>query len=141
MELSLGLYLSSFISLGLMTILSFFPFILLLPMGLGSFKIILSAALGLFLLISAFIAVGLYLASLTKSPLPAAMATLGTLGFFWAMGWAAPYLSERAGALAQGLAFTPRLGHFTLGLIDLNDLLYFLILTSLGLWLCRPLED
>jgi hypothetical protein len=57
------------------------------------------------------------------------------------MGWAAPYLSAKAGALAQGLAFAPRLNHFTLGLIDLNDQLYFIVLNFLALYLCRQKED
>jgi hypothetical protein len=80
---------------------------------------------------------GLALASLNPSPLAAALTSLGALASLWSLGWAAPYLPPWAAYLAQGLAIAPRLSHFALGLIDLNDVAYFLAMTGLSLWIAR----
>jgi ABC-2 type transport system permease protein len=137
-ELVLGHFLASLLILSLLTLLSFLPYLILIILGVGSLKLLLSAFLGFVLLISAFTAVGLSVSSLTKSPLASALCTLGILGVFWALGWAAPYLPEFLANLAQGLAFAPRLAHFTYGLLDINDVLYFLFLTFAGLSLTKP---
>jgi hypothetical protein len=76
---------------------------------------------------------GLMVSSHIRAPMASALTTLGFLGFMWAIGWAAPYLPGAASSLVQGLAFGPRLSHFTLGLVDLNDVLYFIILTLAAL--------
>jgi ABC-2 type transport system permease protein len=138
LEMVIGLFLQAFLSLALLTALSFLPFVVLIFLGVGSIKLLLCASLGFFLLISAFVSVGLAVSSWTESPLAAALSTLGILGILWALGWAAPYLSEGAAFLIQGLAFGPRLSHFALGLIDLNDVLYFAILSLSSLALARP---
>jgi hypothetical protein len=56
----------------------------------------------------------------------------------WSLGWAAPYLPPWAAYLAQGLAFAPRLSHFALGLIDFNDVIFFVGVTVLATWAGRP---
>jgi ABC-2 type transport system permease protein len=141
LEIVLGHYLAALLSLCLLTILSCLPYIILIFLGVGSLKLLLASLIGFIMLISAFVSVGLAVSSVTNSPLASALTTLGVLGVFWAMGWAAPYLPELPASLAQGLAFAPRLAHFTLGLIDLNDAVYFLVLTFAGLYLCRPVTD
>jgi ABC-2 type transport system permease protein len=141
LEMALSHYLSSLGSLTLLTLLSLPPYLILVFLGAGSLKILITSLLGFILLISAFVSVGLAVSSFCGGPVSSALCTLGALGLFWAMGWAAPYLPEFPAALAQGLAFAPRLAHFTLGLIDLNDCFYFLCLTLGGLWLARPSLD
>jgi ABC-2 type transport system permease protein len=137
LEIFLGYFFAAFLTLALLTVLSFLPFVILIILGVGSVKLLIASALGFFLLIAAFVSVGLCVSAYAASPLASALCTLGLLGIFWALGWAAPYLSENAAILVQGLAFAPRLSHFTLGLIDLNDILYFLTLAMSGLALAR----
>jgi ABC-2 type transport system permease protein len=139
-ELTLGLHLAACASLGLLALLGLAPFVLLMFLGVGVVKTMLVAVLGLALLIAAFSALGLAAASLCRTPMAAALTTLGILGVMWALGWAAPYLPAKAGTLLQGLAFGPRLYHFTRGLIDLNDVIYFLALAAAGLFLARPVR-
>jgi ABC-2 type transport system permease protein len=140
-EIVLGHYLASLMSLSLLALLSLLPYLILIALGVGGFKLLVTSLLGFVLLISAFVSVGLAVSSLTRSPLASAVGTLGVLGVFWALGWAAPYLPDTLAALAQGLAFAPRLGHFTLGLLDINDCLYFLALSAGALYLTRAAED
>jgi ABC-type transport system involved in multi-copper enzyme maturation permease subunit len=128
-ELTLGLYASALASLSLLALLGLAPYALLLAMGVGSPALLLSSAIGLVLAVSAFAGLGLAVGSLTRKPVATALTTLGVLGFLWAVGWAAPYLQGHAHAAAKALALGPRLARFTLGLVDLNDALYFLALT------------
>ncbi|MDR2352548.1 MAG: ABC transporter permease [Deltaproteobacteria bacterium] len=137
-EIVLGHFLGAFASLVLLTLLSFLPYGILICLGVGSLKLLLISALGFILLIAAFVSVGLAVSSITGSPLSSALCTLGIFVILWALGWAAPYLSETLAILVQGLAFAPRLEHFNLGLLDLNDVLYFLTLTVVGLCLTKP---
>ncbi|MDR1083528.1 MAG: hypothetical protein LBP22_01410 [Deltaproteobacteria bacterium] len=140
-ELIFGQYIAAVTALGLLTLLSLLPFFVIWLMGAGSLTVLLTSVLGLSLIISSFVSVGLALASLTSSPLASALTTLGILALLWALGWAAPYLPVWASVLVQGLAVEPRFSHFTLGLIDLNDVLYFLVLTALCLKTGRPLAE
>jgi ABC-2 type transport system permease protein len=137
-ELVLGHYLSAFLSISLLALLALLPYLILMAAGVGSVGVLLCSLLGFLLLISAFVGLGLAVSSLCRAQLPSALSTLGLLALLWALGWAAPFLPELPASLAQGLAFAPRLSHFTLGLLDLNDLLFFLCLTLAGLILAKP---
>ncbi|MDR2611582.1 MAG: hypothetical protein LBG06_01620 [Deltaproteobacteria bacterium] len=140
-EITLAHFLAGAGSMYLLALLSLPPFAALALLGTGSARLLLCGALGLLLVTLAFVATGLAVASAASSPSASALLTLGVLGVFWAAGWAAPYLPSGAAYLIQGLAFAPRLSHFAAGFIDLNDVLYFLVLTLAGLWLARPFPD
>ncbi|MDR1165567.1 MAG: hypothetical protein LBO66_06785 [Deltaproteobacteria bacterium] len=140
-EIVLGHFGASLGSLALLLLLSALPFALALAMGVGTLKLLAVAFLGLILLGSAFTAVGLAVASRTRAPFAAALATLGILSVLWGAGWAAPYLADLAAALVQGLSFGPRVERFSLGLINFNDVFYFLCLTAMGLGLAQPFEE
>jgi ABC-2 type transport system permease protein len=139
--LILGLFLSASASLALLALLGLAPFVLLLSMGVGSLRLLASSAIGLACLVSSFAALGLAVGSFVRRPMATALVSLGLIGFMWAMGWAAPYLPSPAAALLQGLAFGPRLGHFTIGLVDLNDVLFFSVLTLGALFLAQPVRS
>jgi ABC-type transport system involved in multi-copper enzyme maturation permease subunit len=140
-ELALGLHLAAAASLAILAALGLAPFLALMAMGVGGWGALGASLLGLAMAAAAFPAVGLAVGALARTPLAAALATLGTLGLLWAMGFAAPYLPAGAGALIQGLAFGPRLARLAAGLLDLGDAAYFLALTAGGLWLAKPVRD
>jgi ABC-2 type transport system permease protein len=138
LELVLGHFIAACLSLILLTFLALLPFVILIILGVGSLKLLFCAFLGFTLLIASFVAVGLMVSSWTATPLASALATLGILALFLSMGWAAPYLSHSIAYVIMGLAFGPRLSHFAIGLLDLNDIVYFLVLTIISLYLARP---
>ncbi|MDR1395726.1 MAG: ABC transporter permease, partial [Deltaproteobacteria bacterium] len=89
-EIVLAHFFSAFMILALMTVLSLLPFGIILFMGVGSAAVLLTSLAGFFLLIAAYTAIGLALASMTSSPLAAALTALGVLTFRWTLGLAAP---------------------------------------------------
>ncbi|MDR1045550.1 MAG: hypothetical protein LBP33_10605 [Candidatus Adiutrix sp.] len=132
-----GQYLAAWLSLCLLCLLALAPFAALLPLGVGTWPILLIAALALFFLASFFAAAGLWASAAFSSPVGAGLGTLGLLGLMWVLGWAAPYSDSGWGLIWQGLAFAPRVGRAVLGQADLNDFLFFVFLTLTALFNAR----
>jgi ABC-2 type transport system permease protein len=129
-----GHYLAALISLSVFILLALAPFLLLLLADVGSLRLLVCAALGLLALGAAFGAVGLMCSAASRSSVGAALASLGLGGLLWVLGWAAPYIGYgRLGELWQNLAFMPRIARFALGILNFNDLLFFVLLAFLAL--------
>lgn len=85
-------------------------------------------ATGLALMSAAFAAAGLFMSSLTRQPVVAAVAAFGLLLMLWIIDWAG-----QSGGAAQGselFAYLSLTGHFqsfAKGVVDTRDLAYFLI--------------
>lgn len=98
--------------------------------------------LGLLLLGLSFVACGLFISSLTESQVVAAIGTLGTLLMFWFMTWNEAATSP---PLLRALAQVSMFDHFepfARGVIDLDDLAYFVFFIAAFLFLTlRVLES
>lgn len=129
-----GHYVAALISLSIFIVLSLTPFLVLLLMDVGSPRLLLCAALGLWALGAALAALGLLCSAASRSSVGAALASLGLGGLLWVLGWAAPYLDGRWGELWQNLAFMPRIARFALGVLNFNDLFFFGLLALLALF-------
>lgn len=96
--------------------------------------------LGLLLLGAAFLAFGMWASSLTSSQLVAAVITYGGLLMLWILSGV-----DRSGALKEKLGDLSALAHLTnltKGVLDTQDIVYFVALTALFLFLtARVLES
>jgi ABC-2 type transport system permease protein len=98
--------------------------------------------LGLLLMGSAFLAVGLLASSLTENQVVAAFLTFGILLLFWVIGWSADYATGLAGRILSHLSIVEHYENFARGVIDTRDVLYYLNFTILALFLTlRSLES
>lgn len=91
--------------------------------------------LGLFLMGAAFLAIGLFISSLTESQVVAALITFFVLLLSWVVSWKA---GDLEGAGQQVLLYFSSVSHlvaFARGVVNLEDLVYFLSLIALGLFL------
>lgn len=80
----------------------------------------------LFLVGSAFIAIGLFMSSLTENQLAAAVATIGVLLFLLIMNFANSYIDLYAFRyVIDWLSVYARFQNFTQGIFDYNALLYY----------------
>lgn len=101
---------------------------------------ILTGYLGLLLLLSAFVALGLFASSLTENQIVAAVVTFGILLAFWVLGWGA----QQGGALGEVLEHLSIVGHldgFLQGTVALEDAAYYLSVTAFGLFLTHRVLD
>lgn len=86
---------------------------------------VLLGFLGFWLLGNAYLAVGVFISSLTKSPVVSALGTFSALIVFWIFDWTSAITD---GCWSRFFAELSPLGHyknFTLGILDLNDGVYF----------------
>ncbi|WP_020558062.1 ABC transporter permease subunit [Thiofilum flexile] len=125
-QIVLGKYLGLMIFiLIIIFMISLMPFSLALGANLdwGKFS---AAVLGLVLLLASFAAAGLFLSSLTKQPIIAAMSTFGLLLFLVVI-----YISGSSANSASSLfVYLSHFGHFSAfleGIFNTTDLIYYLL--------------
>jgi ABC-2 type transport system permease protein len=102
---------------------------------------IASGYLGLFLLGVSFIAMGLFFSALGDSQLVAGALTFGCGLLFLVIGWITPFVPGPAAAVLDELSMVRHLDAFSRGVIDTNDLVYYLNLTAFFLFMCARMLD
>ncbi len=91
---------------------------------------------GIILVGGVFLAIGLFISSLTQNQIIALAASIGVLLVLWLFQGAGQSFGSGGGAsLAQYLALAPHFDSFTSGNIRLNDLVYYLSLIVIALFL------
>ncbi|MBI2218293.1 MAG: ABC transporter permease subunit [Candidatus Rokubacteria bacterium] len=91
--------------------------------------------LGLLLLGAAFLAVGLFVSSLTENQIVAAIATFGALLALWIIGWSADSVGGTWGKVLSHLSIIEHFDSFAKGVLDTKDIVYYLNLTIVALFL------
>jgi ABC-2 type transport system permease protein len=103
---------------------------------------LLSGYLGLLLLGSSFLAVGILVSSLTENQIVASFSTFAILLGFWVIGWSADLVGGNWRGVFQYLSILEHLDSFGKGVIDTKDILYYLSVIALSLFLTlRSLES
>ena len=90
---------------------------------------LLAGYVGLWLLVAAFIACGLFLSALTDSQLVAGAATYGLLLFSWVITWNEAAVNEVTLHLLMPFSLFDRFYPFALGAIDTRDVTYLVLFT------------
>jgi ABC-2 type transport system permease protein len=123
-EIALGKYLgvTGFIAI-LLGLIALMP-LSLLAGGALDFGALCSGMLGLFLLLSAFAAIGLFISALTGQPAVAAIATFGALLMLWIIDWSGD--GGESGLLAW-LSMVRHYEPLLRGVFRSSDLVYYLI--------------
>lgn len=139
-ELVVGKWLGAFLLLITFVAITFvYPIILnqLVDPGIDQGPL-MSGYLGLILLCSATVAIGVFISSLFSNQIAA---FLGTLGMFILLWWIIGIVSQFSGSVGLGselLQYFNYSSHFydnfIRGVIDLRDVVYFLSVTALGLF-------
>ncbi|MEM7103297.1 MAG: ABC transporter permease subunit [Bacteroidota bacterium] len=94
--------------------------------------------LGLLLMSGAYIGIGLFASSITNNQIVAFLLALFIGIFFhFIFGMLASGASGFVGSLLNNLSLSTHFGSITRGVIDTKDLIYFLSLTGLGLFLAE----
>lgn len=141
-EIVLGKYLGVLAILGVLVVITaIFP-ALLDAWGQGTqggsaieWQTVFTALAGLFLCGAAFAAVGLFVSALTESQVVAALITFLVLLLTWVVGWKAADAEGVWRPVLEHLSSVQHLVGFGYGVVQLHDLVYFLSLIVLGLFL------
>lgn len=113
-----------------------YPLILALY-GNPEMGVILSGFLGLFLLATAFVAVGLLTSSFTENQIIAAVSCLVGLLLLYVISWPADTAGATMGAVLKYASLTEHFSELVKGVIDTRDLVYFASVIVLALFLTQ----
>ncbi len=118
-----------------------YPFILLKYVAPEP-GVIISCYLGLFLMGMSFIAMGLFFSCLGENQIVAGVSTFGLGLLFLIIGWVAPFVSSSMGNVINQISILFHFQNFSIGIIDTNDIIYYLLFSAFFLFLSsRVLES
>jgi ABC-2 type transport system permease protein len=102
---------------------------------------LLTAYLGLFLLGAVFIAIGLFASSLTENQVIAAAISFSAILLIWVISWVGESGPGAWRSILTYLSFFSHFKNMVSGVIDTQDIVYFLSFVFLGLYLTRALFE
>ena len=132
-QVVIGKYFASMVLLFIMLALTLLYPILILFFGILDIGLILSGYLGLVLISSCFISLGLLMSSMSRNQIVAALSSFGLILVLWIVG----IFSNRPGTIAKILSYLSFHVHFTefsRGIIVLKDVVFYLSFTSVCLF-------
>ena len=95
---------------------------------------LLSGFTGLFLIGASFIALGMFISSMTEHQAVSAGIGFVILLFFWIVGWMADWTSPALSAVLRELSLTEHFFDLTRGVVDTKDIGYFILFITFFLF-------
>ena len=126
-EIVLGKYLGIVAFLAIMSLVYTLMPLSLLFAGALNWGLFMSAFLGTFLMVSACAAIGLFMSSLTKQPIIAAMSTFGAVLLLWILSLSGNSNTGEAVNLLSYLSMLDHLQAFQRGIFSTSDFAYYLL--------------
>jgi ABC-2 type transport system permease protein len=102
---------------------------------------IVTGYLGLFLIGAAYIAMGTFFSSLSDNQLVAGVSTFGCGLLFLVIAWLSPFVSPAAAIVLGQLSIIEHYDSFSKGVLDSNDIIYYLNFTAFFLFLSSRALD
>lgn len=141
-QILFGKWLSALLMYGTMVLFSSISFFFLFAYGNPDVKPMLVGFLGLMLQAGALMSLGLFISSLTNNQIIAGATTFAVSLLLWTFEWVAGYETAAWAKVMSYISVIPHFESFTRGVIDTKDVVYFLSVTFLGLFLTsRSLES
>jgi len=134
LDIVLGKYLASLTVLFAMLGLTVIQIILVSFVGKVEVPVMISAYLGLFLMSMAFIAMGLFISSLTENQIVAAVLTFSVFLLLWIVGWASDSVGETLGKFLKSLSIIDHYEGFAKGVINTSGITFYLFVIIFSLF-------
>ena len=140
-EIVFGKFLACMIVVTVMILISSYSVGFLFLLGNPEIGPIVTGYLGVILMASCYVSVGVFASSLTDNQIVAAVLTFGFSLFMWVIGWGAQAAGATTGQVLQFLSIVDHMDRFLKGMVDTSDLVYFLSFILLSLFLCHRVLD
>jgi len=142
MEVLLGKFLACMAVFTIMIALTVLYPILIIAFGQPEAGPIITGYIGLFFVGASFVSLGIFASSLTENQIIAATVAFGLLLLFWMISFSASLAGPIVGDILSYISMTTHLEGFAKGVIDTEDVVYYLIFITLFLFLTlRILES
>ncbi len=135
LQIVLGKFLGAMALYGVMLAVTLIHVAILFIYGNPEWKPIATAYLGLLLLGGSFISLGLFISSLTKNQIVAAMITFAVFLFLWIITWIGSVSGPTVSGITTYLSIIDHGEDFWKGVIDTTHLIYYLSFITFGLFL------
>ena len=135
MEIILGKYLGSMILFAILEALTFAYFTVLFIYGNPNAKPLIANALGMLLYGGALMALGMWFSTFTKNQIIAGSIGLAAFLLLYLLDWVSAYSQSTAGQVMSYIALTTHFDNFSKGVIQLSDVVYYLSVVFLGIFL------
>ena len=107
----------------------------LFAFGNPEWRPIATGYLGLLLMGSCFLSLGLFISSLTRNQIVAGMVTFAVFLLFWVINWIASFTGPTMQIVLNYLSITEHLNDFARGVIDTKHLVYYVSFIAFSLFL------
>jgi ABC-2 type transport system permease protein len=137
----IGKYLAALIIYTLILLLTATYAIFIFIYGNPELAPLLTAYLGLFLLGAVFIAIGIFTSALSENQVVAAVISFSAIILIWVISWVGESSPGAWKGILTYLSFFSHFQNMVGGVIDTQDIIYYLTFVFLGLYLCRALFE
>src|SRR5215204_435185 len=140
-QIVLGKFFGALALYAVMLAVTLFHIGVLFVYGSPEWKPILTSYIGLLLLGGCFIAVGLFISSLTKNQIVAGMITFAVFLLFWIITWTGSFFGPTGEKLTTYLSIIDHFDDFGKGVLDTMHLIYYVSFITFGLFLTAKSVD
>jgi ABC-2 type transport system permease protein len=114
---------------------------LLFLFGEPEWKPIVTTYIGMLLMGGCFIALGLFISSLTRNQIVAATITFAVFLLFWVINWMGSFMGPTTQAVLAHLSIIDHFDDFAKGIIDTKHIIYYVSFIAFGLFLTAKAVD
>jgi ABC-2 type transport system permease protein len=140
-QIIIGKFLGAMALYACMLAVSLIHIAILFRYGNPEWKPILTGYLGLLMMGGCFLSLGLFISSLTKNQIVAAMATFAVFLMLWVINWIGTFVGPTTQAVLAHLSLTEHFDDFARGIIDTKHVVYYLSFMAFGLFLTAKSVD
>lgn len=139
LQIVVGKFLGALALYALMLAAGFANFVLLWRYATVApeWKPVLTGALALLLVGGAFIALGLFLSTLTRNQIIAGILGFGLALIFWVLGWLDQPMADTVTKVVAYLGVTNHIDQMMKGVVDLKDLVFYASFIAFGIFLAH----
>ncbi|MBV9266154.1 MAG: ABC transporter permease subunit [Acidobacteriaceae bacterium] len=142
LEIILGKWLSAVIMFGALMVVLLADYSFLFLYGNPDWKPVLTGLFGVILQAACLLALGTFISTLTKNQIVAGAVGFALALVLWILNWTTSFGNSDAVQFLNYLSVVSHLDSFTRGVVDSKDILYYLSMIFLGLFLTsRSLES
>jgi gliding motility-associated transport system permease protein len=135
LQIILGKFLGALALYTVLILLGFLYIGLLFLYGNPNAKPLLADALGLFLFGGALLSLGMWISTFTKNQIIAGVVAFALFLLLYVFDWVNAYSSSTAGRVMSYMALTTHFDNFAKGVIDSSDVVYYLSVIVMGIFL------
>jgi ABC-2 type transport system permease protein len=141
LEIILGKFLGALLLYAVMLVVTLIHIAVLFAYGTPEWKPLVTAYIGLLLMGGSFIALGLFISSLTKNQVVAGTVTFSVFLLLWVITWIGDTGGPTVSAVTNYLSIINHFDDFSKGIIDTTHLIYYFSFISFSLFLTLKSVD